>query len=123
MKEHFQDLDLDSINIDSFMNFLDAKKETNMHVPVPKLKVKQQDSVPKLHVNRDLRHKDIPLTSVPMPSLSKAVRIKKLANIKNLIAEHIKWDKLKVHNFTNTDQKTIERKHPIILQDAVSWLL
>ena len=71
MKEHFQDLDLDSINTDSFINFLDAKKETSMHVPIPKLKVNQE--VPNLHITRHLRNKNIPITSVPMPSISKEV--------------------------------------------------
>ena len=121
MKENFQDLDLDSLNIDSFINFLDAKKDTNLHVPLPKVKVNH--NVENLHVAGKLSTQEIPLTSVPMPSInmSKDIKIKKLKNIKNLIAEHIKWDKHKVHNFTNTNQKTVTRNYPVVLQDPIPW--
>ena len=120
MRENFQDLDLHSINVDSFMNFLDSKKENTLHVLDNKLKgneVKQQ------HVTDGLKIQDIPITSVPMPSLNKSpdIKLKNLTKINDVVSENIQWDKHKVHNFTNINQKTIKRNHPVLLQDPIPW--
>ena len=75
------------------------------------------------HVTDGLKIQDIPITTVPMPSISESPDIKftNLNKIKDLVSKSIQWDKHKVHNFTNVNQRIVKRNHPVILQDPIPW--